>query len=69
MLEKHPVKRIGVKGGVQEILNHKWFNNINVASVLEGKIKPPLKPDILAFNFDEVLNLSHYKNIGRISKR
>lgn len=48
------MNRIGVKGGIEEILSHKWFKNINPTLVLEGKIQPPLKPDVLAFNFDEV---------------
>jgi len=61
------MNRIGVKGGVQEILSHQWFKNINPALVLEGKIKPPLKPDILALNFDEVIFF--HKKIRKNSKK
>ena len=30
LLSKNPEERIGMKGGVEEILDHEWFSNINV---------------------------------------
>ena len=52
LLEKHPMSRTGVQGGIKEIFRHEWFKKINIKNLLEHKIPPPLKPDILAFNFD-----------------
>ncbi|EGR31282.1 protein kinase domain protein, partial [Ichthyophthirius multifiliis] len=53
LLSKHPFGRIGTIDGIKEILNHNWFKNININSIIQKKIQPPLKPNILGFNFDE----------------
>lgn len=40
LLNKEPLKRIGYKGGAEEILSHPWFNNIKlneISSVVEGQ--------------------------------
>lgn len=52
LLEKHPMNRMGVRSGIKEIFLHPWFKKINMKDLLELKIPPPIKPDILAFNFD-----------------
>jgi len=44
---------MGNQGGIKEILSHTWLKKINIKDVLERKIPPPIKPDILKFNFDE----------------
>lgn len=54
LLTKHPMNRVGIQEGVREIFNHPWFKKINLNDIMEKKIEPPIKPDILAFNFDEV---------------
>lgn len=53
LLIKHPVNRLGVNGGIVEIIKHPWFKKINLEELYNKKIKPPIKPDILSFNFDE----------------
>jgi len=52
LLEKHPMNRMGVQSGIKEIFLHPWLKKINMKDLLELKIPPPIKPDILAFNFD-----------------
>jgi hypothetical protein len=44
---------LGVNGGIVEIIKHPWFKKINLEELYNKKIKPPIKPDILSFNFDE----------------
>jgi len=47
LLVKHPMNRAGQNGGIREILNHAWFRKINIKDVIDKKIEPPIKPDIL----------------------
>lgn len=53
LLEKDPQDRLGSENGIRDILQHSWFKSINIGDVLEKKIDPPLKPNLLGFNFDE----------------
>ena len=41
------MNRAGQNGGIREILNHAWFRKINIKDVIDKKIEPPIKPDIL----------------------
>lgn len=34
LLTKDPKKRLGTKGGIQEILSHPWFADINMKDLL-----------------------------------
>jgi len=43
---------MGIQSGTKEIFLHPWLKKINIKDLLELKIPPPIKPDILAFNFD-----------------
>ncbi|KAM3133920.1 hypothetical protein pb186bvf_014035 [Paramecium bursaria] len=52
LLSKHPSKRLGGKGGLNEIIQHPWFKSINFLDVINKKIDPPLKPQELQLNFD-----------------
>lgn len=47
LLVKHPMNRAGVQGGMKEIFNHPWFRKINIKDIIDKKIEPPIKPDIL----------------------
>ena len=47
LLNKHPMNRLGIQGGIKEILSHAWFKKINIKDVLEKNLPPPIKPDIL----------------------
>lgn len=53
LLAKHPQNRLGIKNGIRDILGHPWFKLIKIGDVLEKLIEPPLKPNVLGFNFDE----------------
>lgn len=57
LLTKNPAKRIGTKGGIQEILSHPFFEGIDYDQLINKKIQAPYKPKIdesLAF-FDQSL--------------
>ncbi|CAK60107.1 unnamed protein product (macronuclear) [Paramecium tetraurelia] len=53
LLEKDPIQRLGAKGGVQEILKHPFFSQIDFKQLALKKVKPPFKPDPLKMNLDE----------------
>lgn len=53
LLQKHPGERLGVNGGIDEILSHEYFKKIDFKELENKRIKPPLKPDPLKFNIDE----------------
>ena len=38
LLSKHPSKRLGGKGGLNEIIQHPWFKSINFLDVLNKKV-------------------------------
>ncbi|CAD8121301.1 unnamed protein product [Paramecium sonneborni] len=52
LLAKDPNKRLGVRGGVREILQHKWFKKVNMTDILMKRVTPPIKPDIQKLNFE-----------------
>jgi serum/glucocorticoid-regulated kinase 2 len=47
LLCKDTEKRIGRSGGLLEILDHKWFSNVDLIKFLFRKVKPPFIPDPL----------------------
>ncbi|CAD8055386.1 unnamed protein product [Paramecium primaurelia] len=53
LLQKIPEDRLGHYNGIKEILNHKWFQDVDFDAVLNKKVKPPYKPYPLKYNFDE----------------
>lgn len=53
LLVKNPKERLGVVGGVNEILSHSWFEGINEDEFLNTKVAVPIKPnfnDLFQFN-------------------
>lgn len=44
-LEKDPKKRLG-SNGLDEIINHPWFDDIDKAQLLKRQIPPPFKPKL-----------------------
>lgn len=65
MLEKDPSKRLGSENGANEILEHTFFDELDIDDLMEGKIKPEFVPEISEDdkydlkNFDqEVTNLA-----------
>ncbi|CAD8100804.1 unnamed protein product [Paramecium sonneborni] len=46
LLCKDQKNRIGHQGGLLEILDHKWFENVDLIKFLYRKVTPPFQPDI-----------------------
>jgi serine/threonine protein kinase len=46
LLEKNRKKRLGSNGDINEILQHPFFNDIDIDKVLSKKIVPPYMPEI-----------------------
>ncbi|CAD8173792.1 unnamed protein product [Paramecium octaurelia] len=53
LLDKNPSQRLGASGGIQEILQHSFFAQIDFKLLMLKKIKPPFRPDPLKMNLDE----------------
>lgn len=56
LLAKDPSKRLGVENGVQDIMDHPWFSNLDWEEIRAKTYKPPYTPDLENFglyNFDE----------------
>ena len=47
MLDKNIQTRIGAKQGMSEILSHPYFATIDFKDLLQKKIEPPYKPEII----------------------
>ncbi len=41
MLDKNPTKRLGSRGGAEEIKSHAYFEDVDWNDVMQRKIKPP----------------------------
>lgn len=52
-MNKDPDRRLGTKGGTAEIFAHPWLNGASIIDVLAKKLTPPLKPNLLNYNFDD----------------
>ena len=46
LLSKDPVTRLGSNGGMEEILAHEWFADIDRKAVMEKSIKSPYVPKV-----------------------
>lgn len=51
-LSKKPNERLGAKGGVDEIISHPWFADINIKDLLAKNIQPQFKPKLSNDIFD-----------------
>ena len=45
LLKKDRRDRLGAKGGMKEILAHKWFAGLDLDKVLSQSMAPPFKPN------------------------
>jgi len=54
-LDKNPAKRLG-QGGVEEIIGHQWFADINIKELLSKQIVPEWKPTVSA----NILDVSNF---------
>ena len=46
LLIKEPENRIGSDGGIDQILNHPWFSDIDVKKLLNKELPPPFIPTV-----------------------
>ena len=58
LLEKNPNKRIGYEKGVQEIIEHDWFKDIDIDKLINRQLEAPFKPKLTSdlkdvSNFDK----------------
>ena len=53
LLAKNPMKRIGFKNGIDDILTHPWLSQVDINKILNKQVEPPFKPKRFSFNFDE----------------
>jgi serum/glucocorticoid-regulated kinase 2 len=55
LLEKDPDKRIGTKGGVEEIMTHSWFEGFDFDRLLSKELEAPFIPK-LSDDLEDVSN-------------
>lgn len=67
LLIKDKTKRLGAKGGFKEIMNHKFFNDVDWEKIYRKEIQPPFKP-ILNNDWDTSYFINYSENIERESK-
>lgn len=66
-------RRLGnLKGGVQDIKNHRWFQEIDFKALLKGEIAAPIVPDIKADgdtqNFEPYPEIPQSSDEGTVSE-
>merc|ERR1711957_644602 len=56
LLEKDPTERIGSQGGIEEIIAHPWFKDIDLTMLLNKQLDAPFIP-VLS---EELTNVSNF---------
>lgn len=56
LLAKNMDDRLGASGDFEEIVEHKWFSDIDMDLILKKEIEPPFKPDLPDGKYD----VSHF---------
>jgi serine/threonine protein kinase len=56
LLEKDPAGRLGTRGGLDEILQHPFFVNIDFDKLLGKEIEAPFKPKLS----DDIMDVSNF---------
>lgn len=44
LLEKNPANRLGSRGGLEEVLSHPWFAELDHEKILDKRVEAPMKP-------------------------
>ena len=57
LLDKKYQSRLGTNGGIQEILAHPWFANLDKDLMYERQLKAPVKPNL---NSTDLLDVSNF---------
>jgi len=45
-LEKQPANRLGTRGGLEEVLAHPWFAELDHEKILDRRIEAPVRPQL-----------------------
>ncbi|CAD8097544.1 unnamed protein product [Paramecium primaurelia] len=53
LMIKDPSKRLGSKNGVDDILAHPWFQDVDIAKYIQKKVDPPYIPDLTKLLFKQ----------------
>ena len=56
LLEKTPANRLGTRGGLEEVLAHPWFAELDHEQILDRRIEAPMRPTLSA----NVLDVSNF---------
>lgn len=46
LLEKNPANRLGSQGGLEEVLSHPWFIELDNEKILDKRIEAPVRPTL-----------------------
>jgi serum/glucocorticoid-regulated kinase 2 len=52
LLEKNPANRLGSRGGLEEVLAHPWFQELDHEKILDKRIEAPVRPTLSTDVFD-----------------
>ena len=52
LLEKNPANRLGSRSGLEEVLAHPWFAELDHEKILDKRVEAPMKPQLSADIFD-----------------
>ena len=44
LLEKNPANRLGSRSGLEEVLAHPWFAELDHEKILDKRVEAPMKP-------------------------
>lgn len=55
-MEKNPANRLGSRGGLEEVLQHPWFAELDHEKLLDKCIEAPVKPQLSA----DILDVSNF---------
>lgn len=56
LLEKDPKKRLGYERGIDEIISHPWFKEIDLDKLLNKELDAPFKPKL----GDDMTDVSYF---------
>lgn len=58
-LAKKAEDRLGTQGGVNEVVQHPWFSDIDIDALMNRKIKPEFKPKLS----NNILDVSNFDSM------
>ena len=52
LLDKNPQHRLGTRGGLEEVLSHPWFAELDHEKILAKRVEAPVRPQLSSNIFD-----------------